>query len=446
MINKNSLILLFLLVVNISFSQSDFNLPSADKDKIRFDLVGNLIIIPVEVNGVELSFVLDSGVSKPILFNLTNIDSLQMNKVETILLRGLGGGAPVEAIRSKGNFLSIGNAINIDQDIYVVFDKSINFTPRLGRPVHGIIGYDLFKNFVVEINYASKYILLYKPDNYTYKSCKRCETFDLSFYKNKPYITGEVEVNSEFVPVKLLIDTGSSDALWIFENEEKGLMPTKNMYFEDFLGKGLSGNIYGKRSKIDKFKLKSFELKNVNTAFPDSVSISFARKNTTRNGSISGEVLKRFNMIVDYKNKKITLKKNRNFKSSFSYNKSGIIIEQNGVIIVKERKNRSGLGFNSGSDSNIHVETITHYKLSVKPAYTIVEIRKNSPAEAAGLLKGDVILSINGKETHELELQNVISYFKSKTGKQINLKIDRKGRIMLFGFKLEDVFKQKELP
>ncbi|MBR9844942.1 MAG: PDZ domain-containing protein [Algicola sp.] len=446
MLKKNLLILFLLFAFASSFSQTYFNLPSLEKDKIRFDLVGNLIILPVELNGVELSFVLDSGVSKPILFNLANIDSLQVNKVETILLRGLGGGDAVEAIKSKNNFLSIGNALNINQDIYVVFDTSINFTPRLGVPVHGIIGYDLFKDFIVEINYASKYIVLHKPESYTYRKCRKCETFELSFYRNKPFIFGEVEVDSNFVPVKLLIDTGSSDALWIFENEEKGLVPTDNMYFEDFLGKGLSGNIYGKRSKIKKFRLKRFELNDVNTAFPDSTSISLARKNTLRNGSISGEVLKRFNLIIDYKNKKLTLKKNRNFRDSFSYNKSGIIIEQNGVVIIREREKRSGLGYNDQTDSNVHVETITHYKLAVKPAYTIVEIRKDSPAEKAGLIKGDVILTINGKEAHTLELQNVIGYFKSKTGKMISLTIDRNGKIMSFDFRLEDVFKQKELP
>lgn len=443
---KTILILLLVISTNLIFAQSDFNLPSLEKDKIRFDLVGNLIIVPLELNGVELSFVLDSGVSKPILFNLTNIDSLQINKAETVFIRGLGGGDPIKAIRSKNNFLIIGKAINVNQDVFVVFNKDLNFTPRLGRPIHGIIGYDLFKSFIVEINYASKFIVLHEPETYKYKSCKKCETFDLSFYKNKPYLTGEVEVNSEFVPVNLLIDTGSSDGLWIFENEEKGLIPTENMFFKDFLGKGLSGNIYGKRSKVNRFKLKSFELNQVNTAFPDSTSISFARKNTRRNGSISGEVLKRFNMIIDYTNKKITLKKNRYFKTPFAYNKSGIIIEQNGVILVKENDSRSALEFNKGSDSNVHVETITHYKLSLKPAYTIVEIRKESPAEKAGLLKGDIILSINGKETHTLELQNVINYFKSKSGKMINLKIDRDGKIMLFGFRLEDVFKQKELP
>jgi hypothetical protein len=446
MLKKLTFSFFLIFAISSSFSQNDFSLPNLDSDKIRFKLIGNLIILPVELNGVELSFVLDSGVSKPILFNLANIDSLQINKVETILLRGLGGGAPVEAIKSKNNFLSVGNALNINQDIYVVFDSSINFTPRLGTPVHGIIGYDLFKDFIVEINYASKYIVLHKPDGYTYKSCRRCESFDLSFYNNKPYISGQIEIDSSYIPVKLLIDTGSSDALWIFENKDKGLVPKEQMYFDDFLGKGLSGNIYGKRSRINRFKLKRFELEDVNAAFPDSTSISFARKNIKRNGSISGEVLKRFNVIVDYKNKRLTLKKNKYFRAPFSYNKSGIIIEQNGVILVKERKNRSGLGYNDNNDMNVHVETITHYKLSVKPAYTIVEIREGSPAEKAGLLTGDIILTINGKETHTLELQNVIGYFKSKTGKLINLKINRNGKIMLFGFRLEDVFKQKELP
>jgi len=151
-------------------------------------------------------------------------------------------------------------------------------------------------------------------------------------------------------------------------------------------------------------------------------------------------------LIVDYKNKKITLKKNRNFNASFSYNKSGIIIEQNGVVLIRERESRSGLGYNDKDDFNIHVETITHYKLAVKPAYTIVEIRKNSPAEKVGLLQGDVILTINGKDTHTLELQHVIGYFKSKTGKLISLTVDRNGVIMSFDFRLEDVFKQKELP
>lgn len=441
MIQKTIILWLVLCAGFLSFSQSNFKLPGLEKDKIRFDLVGNLVILPVELNGVKLSFVLDTGVSKPILFNLTNIDSVQIYKAKTILLRGLGGGDAVNALKSEKNVLRIGNAITFNQDIYVVFDSSLNFTPRLGRPVHGIIGYDLFKDFIVEINYASKFITLHKPANYIYKSCKKCETFDLLFYRNKPYVIGELEVDNNDVPVNLLIDTGNTDALWIFEDDRQGFVPPKTMYFEDFLGKGLSGNIYGKRTKIKKFKLKSFEFSDVNTAYPDSASISYARKNIDRNGSISGELLRRFNLILDYNNKKLTLKKNKNFKAPFSYNKSGIVIEQNGVILVKEKRNRSAVIYNESSDSNMVIETTTQYEFSLKPAYTIVELRQESPAERAGLLKGDVILTVNGKDSHLLDLQNIVEYFKSKTGKLINLKIDRNGKIMMFSFRLEDVFK-----
>lgn len=178
---------------------------------------------------------LDSGVSKPILFNIINLtDSLLINNVERIYLRGLGADGEIEALRSRENFLKVGDAININQDIYVVFDNSINFTPRLGVDVHGIIGYDIFKDFVVEINYRSKFIKLFKHSEYKYKNCRKCESFDMILNKNKPYIDAYAEIDTIKTPVKLLIDTGSSDALWLFEDYEKQILPPDDKYFHDF--------------------------------------------------------------------------------------------------------------------------------------------------------------------------------------------------------------------
>ena len=65
-------------------------------EKIKFELVNNLMVVPVELNGAKLSFILDTGVSSPILFNLNNQDSIQINKVSEITLRGLGDGEPIE--------------------------------------------------------------------------------------------------------------------------------------------------------------------------------------------------------------------------------------------------------------------------------------------------------------------------------------------------------------
>jgi C-terminal processing protease CtpA/Prc len=86
------------------------------------------------------------------------------------------------------------------------------------------------------------------------------------------------------------------------------------------------------------------------------------------------------------------------------------------------------------------------FEYKLKPAYTIVLIRENSIAEKVGLMVNDIIVNINGKEAHTLKLQDVISYFRNSPGKSIRLKIERDKNMINFEFRLEDVFKQKELP
>lgn len=445
MLKKYILIIIFFSSTALGFSQSSFNLPQDDYTKVRFQLINNLIIFPVEVNGIELSFILDSGVSKPILFNIINLtDSLQINDVENIYLRGLGADGDIKALRSKQNLLKIGDAINVNQDLFVVFDNSINFTPRLGVNIHGIIGYDIFKDFVVEINYTSEYLKLYRPDRYKYKKCKKCETVNITLNDNKPYLDAAVEIHSQEIPVKLLVDTGSSDAIWLFETSEIGVVPQDDKYFNDFLGIGLSGHIYGKRSKINKFMLKGFELENVNVAFPDSISISSARKFLDRNGSISGEILKRFNLIFDYKKGKITFKKNSKFKKPFNYDKSGLIVEQDGVRVVREefREFKSGDTYGSATKDNSTIINLSEtYRFSLKPAFKIVELRKGSPGERAGLLVGDIILTVNGKDVHTMSLQDLTQKFSDDNGKHIKLLVDRNGIKLPFSFKLENPLK-----
>ncbi|TDU42797.1 aspartyl protease [Gelidibacter sediminis] len=423
----------FLFFCDIAFSQSSFILSRSERTKIHFQLIDNLIIIPVEINGVTLSFLLDTGVSKPILFNIIDsADSLKLKNLETIYLRGLGDGDYVVALKSEKNLFKIGDAINVNQDVYIITDESINFTSRLGVQVHGIIGYDIFKDFIVEINYSAKYIRLNNPKTYTYKKCSKCETIALTLVNNKPYIDASVTTNGNVVPVKLLMDSGGSDALWLFENDSLGLVPDKDKYFMDYLGKGLSGSVYGKRSKLDQFSINSFHLNNLNVAYPDSAAVSFARKFKERSGSMSGELLKRFNIIMDYGNTKVTFKKNKHFKSSFSYDKSGIVLEQAGSRIIKERQNSGKIK----ADETVGIMVVETYKYQLKPAFKIAELRPNSPAENAGLMIGDVIISVNRREVHSMKLQEVNAFFRGSEGKFIKLVVDRNGVIMTFRFKL----------
>ncbi|MEB8330610.1 aspartyl protease family protein [Flavobacteriaceae bacterium KMM 6897] len=401
------------------------------------------MIIPVEVNGAKLSFLLDSGVSTPILFNLSDQDSVQINNVTEIAIKGLGEGAPMKGLSSAGNTLKINSIVNRSQKIYVVLDKDINFSPSLGVPVHGIIGYDLFKDFVVEINYGSKTIKFHDPKTYRSRLRKNQERLPLIILDKKAYVDGMVSMGSgSEIPVRLLVDTGSSDAIWLFEDEEKGLdIPEK--HYDDYLGKGLSGNIFGKRTMVDGFKLGSHSLKGPKTAFPDMESFNAIKNLGERNGSIGGEILKRFNLVFNYSKNEVIIKRNGNFKAPFRYNLSGIELMHDGMRYIAEKLTdaRGIVKSDEKSFGNVQLLMEGRTRLSLVPEIVVSSIRAGSPAHEAGLLEGDLILTVNGKSVHQYKLQEVLQMLNEREGKRVKLVIERYNKDLLFSFVLKKVFK-----
>ncbi len=438
-----TLVLVFLCSPFTGISQG-FELPEGKPfQKVKFQLINNLVIIPMTVNDTELSFVLDSGVGKPILFNLTDQDSIKINNVSEITINGLGEGEPIKALSSKENDFKLGAIHNRDQRLYVVLDSDMNFSPSLGIPVHGIIGYELFRDFVVDINYASKTIKFYNPAHYTYKLGRKDETLPLHVIRKKAYVDGEIYMNSgKNIPVKMLLDTGSSDAIWLFENDEIGI-PDKN--YDDFLGKGLSGNIFGKRTMVSGIKIGSFVLQDAKAAFPDMESFNDIKNLGDRNGSMGGEVLKRFNIVFDYPNGKITLRKNHNFNNPFQYNMSGIDLQHDGLRYISERiTDASGVvDSEKKSFGDVQILFENRTRLSLVPEIIVSGIRAGSPAESAGLQEGDVILAVNGKSVHRYKLQEIMHMLNAKEGKKVRVLIERYNSDLLFTFVLKNMFKEK---
>jgi hypothetical protein len=400
-----------------------------------------MMVIPIEINGKELSFLLDTGIENSILFNFKFKDSIILKDVEEINLYGLGDGEYLRALRSKNNLIRIGKVINLNHMIYVVLDEKFDLSAKMGININGIIGGDLFKDFIIDINYQTRELTFYDPRNYTSKKCKKCKTFPLEFYRNKPYINAQiVNETGEQSGVKLLIDSGGGDALWLFENSAKNIKISEK-YFEDYLGQGLSGEIHGKRSRINKLILGEFEFKNPTVSYPDSSSVLVARTNRNRNGTIGAEILRRFHMIVDYPNKQITLKRSRYFDDPFLYNKSGLELVYSGKMLVKEEQSFvTPYGSKSGNNiDSSFPEIIYSYNLSYKPSYRISYIRKNSPAEAAGLLAGDDVIEINGNPVYDKSLQEIINELSGVKSKKIKIRIKRKGKYQKFKFELKDI-------
>ncbi|NNJ89535.1 MAG: PDZ domain-containing protein [Eudoraea sp.] len=438
--------MLFLFCFSFSGIAQKFILPEGVKSqKVRFQLINNLIVIPLEINDAKLNFILDSGVSKPILFNLSNQDSIQLKNVSEISINGLGAGEPIKALNSIGNSFKLKKIRNNNQQLFVVLDKDINFSPSLGIPIHGIIGFDLFRDFVVDINYSNKSIKFIDPKYYKNRSVGKNETLSLTIIDRKAYVDGEVSFNDEEnVPVKLLVDTGSSDAVWLFQDLDKGInVPPK--HYVDYLGKGLNGNIFGKRTKVSSVKLGKYLFKNAKAAFPDMYSFSSVKDHGDRNGTVGGEILRRFNIVFNYSENKIHFRKNSNFGDPFRFNMSGVELQHNGVRYIAERitDSRGVVRNDERSFGDVQILMENRTRLSLVPEIIVSGIRAGSPADEAGLREGDIILAINGKRIHKYKLQEVLNMINEKEGKKVRVLIERYNKDLTFSFTLKDVFKQK---
>lgn len=408
----------------------------ATKSRVPFELVNNLVVIPIEVNGKDLSFLLDTGVNYTLLFSLSNTDSLEINNVSPVKIKGLGGGGDIQALKSLNNEVKIGDATDKDHTIFVIFDQRINFSPRMGIPVHGVIGYDFFKKFVVKTEYKSEMLTFYDPKSYNKKKCRSCAEFDLKLFQGKPYIELLAGTSHQAEKVTLLVDSGASDALWLFD-EAIGIKEDPPNYFEDFLGLGLSGGVFGKRAKLPYVDLGKYRLKRVNVSYPDSLALKNLVTFPERNGTLGSDILRRFTVIMDYPGKRMSLKKNRYFSEPFHYNMAGITLEHDGVIPVKDVVEGTGRTFklddNNAADATsggVRISIAPVFKFFLAPKFVVAEVREGSPAYEAGIRQGDEVTQINNQPAYRFSLADVAELFSSKAGRKVLIEIDREGNRM----------------
>lgn len=437
-----SFFLFLLFSFNFCCAQVGFQFDAnQDKVVIPFQLINNLIFIPIVVNGVELNFLLDTGVEETILLSLDDKSEVSFNNVKKIKLQGLGASEAIEGLQSTGNVLFSHGLKDANHELYIVLDQSFNFSSHIGIPVNGIIGYHFFRNYAVEINYDRKKIIvrrdLFKINK---KLSKKYKFIPIEISKRKPYCNASVEIESEKIDTKLLLDIGNSDALWIFQNANPNIkVPAKN--FDDFLGKGFSGDINGKRTRISKFQISEFQFKNPVIAMPDTVSVKSVNMVQNRVGSVGGEIFRRFNLIFDYPNQKLFLRKSSNYNELFSYNKSGIELENSGMQWVPETiKLSTTYQDNTFDNAGNKVGSANFkYKFELKPIYSIANIRAKSPAEIAGLKTEDVIISINNTSVTNFSLQKINQLLRPEEEKWLVIEVDRKGQILKFQFQLKDL-------
>ena len=433
---------LFLFFSVCCFSQSEFKINNKkNKVVIPFQFINNLIFIPVTINGEELTFLLDTGVEQSILFSLDDRDEVKLFEVEKLKLRGLGSKDAVDSYKSSKNKVEISHLVDLNHEIYIILDQEFNFSSQVGIPVNGIMGYNFFKNHIVEIDYGRKKIIVY--DHNQKKISKRIQN---KFIKNaitiedkKPYCISNIKFQEQTVPAKLLIDTGNSDAVWVFtDRTTKISLPQKNI--QDYLGKGFSGSVFGKRARMQSFEFgnKTFNLPLI--TFPDSESIKSVTFVPDRVGSVGSEIISRFTVIFDYENSSMYTKPNNKINEPFNFNMSGIEVEHAGLEWVKETidfRATQSIKVYSNNDQRLQDNLKIHFEL--KPIFKVASVRVNSEAEKAGIKVGDRILKINHQIAHGYTIEMINELLKSEEGKTIEMEVERNNKTYKFKFLLKNI-------
>lgn len=437
-------LLLFCISLTFGFSQSGFHFEKGQKKVvIPFQMINNLIFIPINVNGETLTFLLDTGVEETVLFSLDDKEEVSLFQLEKIKLKGLGANDAVEAFKSSKNRLETAGFVDKDHELYLILDQEFNFSSQVGIPVNGIIGYHFFKNHLVEIDYDRKKVTVYPETNTKIRKrlIKSYQRESITLENNKPYYISNVVSSTVNRPSKMLIDTGNSDAIWLFLSEAKDLqLPSKSI--SCFLGRGFSGNVYGQKARIRQFTFGNTIFENPIGTFPDSTSIRSVNFVEDRVGSLGGEVLSRFSIFFDYPNHSVFSKPGNKVNTPFNFNMSGLEVQHDGLEWVTQsyQDNATRVSIAKTTTYNEgHVQDNLKIRFELKPIFRIFNVRDGSSAQLAGVQKGDRILKINGRSAHNLTIEKINELLKSEEGKTIEIEVERNGIFMTYKFQLKSI-------
>ncbi|GHB39919.1 aspartyl protease family protein [Mongoliitalea lutea] len=364
----------------------------AKKVELPFISSGNLIIIPISINGSEpINFLLDTGVKTNILFSKSIGDAIGLFYTRKLELVGADGKAVLTASVSPNNPMDLGPLEGVLQTLLVLEEDFFELEAVLGIPVYGVIGYEFFKYNPVKIDYDRSLITFYESNRVRWRPLGY-KKLDITMDNSKPYIRGKVkQFFGEEVDAKLLVDLGANHGLLLnLETSKELQMPPR--YLESELGRSLGGDLVGYVGRVKSLKLSNIRFTDILTSYPEETEFSYVIKESGRNGSIGSEIWGRTRIIIDYRRDRILFKRGNSFGNPFEFDMSGISAK----MLSLEAKR-----------------------------FFITNVRYGSSSYMAGVKAGDEIVSINRIPVDFWELSDLIKLFRSEEGRDISLDLLR---------------------
>lgn len=398
---KKAFIIVFFMIFLVDLSAT--NKPKKVAS-IPFEIVGSYVIIKARINDSStLNLILDSGIRNTIITELMTGDKISLNYSDVRELMGLGGGEHLEAYASNSNTLRIGKLKLDYKTVYVLKNDVFNLSKHTGTKINGLIGVDLFQNYTVEIDYTHKRIRFYDPK--TMSLPKGYGMLPINIEAQKMFVElSVIQSDSTRKQVRMLIDTGAELNAW-FQTYTKESVELPAKWVQGTIGEGFNGIITGKYGHISQICFGEFCLKNPIVSFPDSAAIKEIISVSKRDGTIGSQLLSRFNLYIDYPQKKIYFKPNENFNNRYAYNVAGIEIIQ------------------------------------ISPNINLVEVLDvwaNSPAAIAGVQKGDQIFEINGSIAFDMTMGEIRKLFETPSKRPLRMTLMRNNKQFMVVIDMKD--------
>ncbi len=375
--------------------------------EIPFELRNNFIIVNILFEKkIPLKFIFDTGAEHTILTKREITDLLKIHYEREVKIMGADMRSEIKAFIARKIHMDLSD-VSLIKDILVLEDDYFKFDEYSGIDVHGILGAETFRGYVVKINYVRQVLTLYEPEFFKPPPPDKYDELPIEINKNKPYIytTAKLGGNSS-VRLKLLLDTGASLTTLLHIGSAPGLeMPPK--VIKGNIGNGLGGPLEGYLGRIDALQFTPrLGFRNVVGSFQELDSPGDTIYLSGRNGIIGNEILSRFNVIIHFGKEKIWLQPNQYYNDAFNYDKSGLSIIAN------------------GKDLN---------------QFVVIGVRENSAGRDAGVFIGDHIERVGWVSRQFISLGFIQKKLQGKAGKTVRLTLLRQGKKVKVRIKLKEL-------
>lgn len=390
-----SLILLFAVLV--ARAQEEFvPSPSVFITKFPFRLLtGGIITFKAKLSHYadSLNFIFDTG-SGGISLDSGTAARLQVTTKESDrTIRGIAG---IRKVKFAYNHTLHLPGLDVDSLNFHINDYDI-LSSVYGEKIDGIIGYSFISRYIIRINYDSLKLSIHTRGSMKYPR---------GGYLMKPIlvnipVTGATIRDAEEVTGRFYFDTGAGMCLLLSSEfvEDSVILRSKSKWY-DSQAEGLGGKTLMKQGVIRQIKFGPYKFKNVPAyIFDDEFNIT---SYPYLGGLIGNDLLRRFNVIINYSTRDIHLTPNSHFRDPFDYSYTGL-----------------GMYFVDGE-------------------VRILDVMKGSPAEKAGLMTDDVIMAVQNNFNKNIqEYKNLMQ----TPGEKVKILVNRDGEPMIITMKVMNLMK-----